>query len=399
MLSKASPSPAFPDPGRLPSPLRSTLAAVTSGRLVLLVLAALLAAAPGRAVRAQESAARSSRRRAAVDDGLRYLADQQNRDGSFGKDDHGKVGITSLCLLAFMAQGHQEGRGPYSSWTSRRGGTGDVLRRGVNYLLKHSLPPSGNNRYLAQGNKPVGYIWDRDDTDSRMHGHGYATQVLVLAYGAVRKSTPRGNELRMKIQRAVRVIENAQTNTGGWGYEPNHATGHEGSITVTVVQALRLAADAGFVVDRRVHERGLQYLKDSQKSDGSFKYSLTSDTSTAALTAAALTAMHGFGEYFSKSVRSGLEYLDARFRYPRRVRWRHYAHYYAAQVYYRAGGARWRDWEHRVVPLILTRQERAGSWRDDSPTARRGSYGKAYGTAFSVLALSVPDGYLPLFQR
>ncbi len=372
---------------------------VSVSRYLVLGLAFGLLLAPGDVAQARETAVRLSRRKAAIRLGLRYLADQQNRDGSFGRADHGKVGITALGLLAFMAQGHEEGRGTFSNWTSRRGGTGDVLRRGVNYLLKHSLPPSATNRHLAQGNKPVGYIWDRDDTDSRMHGHGYATQVLVLAYGSAAKKTPRADELKTKVQRAVRVIENAQTNTGGWGYEPNHAAGHEGSITVTVVQALRLAADAGFIVDKRVHKRGLQYLKDSQKTDGSFKYSLTSDTTTAALTAAALTAMNGFGEYYTKAIRLGLEYLDARFKNPRRIRWMHYAHYYSAQVFYRSGSARWRHWQQRIVPLILAQQQPGGHWEDDSPTARRGSYGRAYGTAFSLLALSVPDGYLPLFQR
>src|SRR5262245_1550300 len=50
----------------------------------------------------------------AIDRGLKFLADRQNVDGSFGSGQHqGNVAITSLAGLAFMAGGHQPGRGKY----------------------------------------------------------------------------------------------------------------------------------------------------------------------------------------------------------------------------------------------------------------------------------------------
>jgi hypothetical protein len=336
------------------------------------------------------------RRAAAIDQGLAYLESVQKKDGSFGSGGPGVVGITSLSLLAFLAAGHQENRGPY----------GDVLFRGVNYLLQHSLPPGRDPRYSdAAFGKPAGYIYVFGDHDSRMHGHGYATQVLVLAYGSGQNTDPRTRELRTKIQRAIRVIEEAQTFTGGWGYEPNHATFHEGSVTVTVVQALRLARDAGFVVDREVHARGLKYLKDSQKDDGSFKYALTHDRSTAALTAAAITAMHGFGEYYSEPIRRGLEYLRRQYehRVADQIEWTFYANYYAAQAFWRAGGDDWALWTTQHVPAILDWQTQAsegrGFWDDQMLSTSPVNRGRAYATAYACLTLSVPDGYLPLFQR
>lgn len=336
------------------------------------------------------------RRAGAIEQGLAYLESVQKKDGSFGSGGPGVVGITSLSLLAFLAAGHQENRGPY----------GDVLFRGVNYLLQHSLPPGRDPRYSdAAPGKPAGYIFVPGDHDSRMHGHGYATQVLVLAYGCGQSSDPRTRELRTKIQRAVRVIEEAQTFTGGWGYEPNHATFHEGSVTVTVVQALRLARDAGFVVDRDVHERGLKYLKDSQKDDGSFKYALTHDRSTAALTAAAITAMHGFGEYYSQPIRRGLDYLRREYevKSPEFIEWTFYANYYAAQAFWRSGGRDWAMWTSRHVPYLVESQIAAATgkayWDDRMLSTSPVNRGRAYATAFACLTLSVPDGYLPLFQR
>jgi len=359
-------------------------------RFALVSALLLVAASPARAQDiTRERDPLDARRIEAIRAGLEYLAHNQRKDGSWGDPQQGVIGITSLSLLAFLAQGHQEGRGPYADFP----GQGDVLRRGVDFLLKHSTTT------LRMG-KPPGYIFAENDQDSRMHGHGYATQVLVLVYASGRADATRTQALKLAIQRAVLVIEEAQTITGGWGYEPNPATAHEGSVTVTAVQALRLASDAGFVVDKEVQERGLRYLRDSQKRDGSFKYSHMADTSTAALTAAALTAMHGFGEYYSSTITRGLGYLDDAYRSPERLQWPFYSHYYAAQAFYQAGGSHWRFWQREIVPHIIAQQRREGFWDDAiHPGVRRGSHGRDYATAFSVLALSVADGYLPLFQR
>ena len=323
----------------------------------------------------------------AVRRGLDYLARTQYRDGSWGDPERGVIGITALGVLAFLAQGNQEGLGPYSDFP----GQGDVVRRAVDFLLKHSTA-------TPRRGKPPGFIFAENDADSRMHGHGYATQALVLIYGSGRADAARERELKEKIRRAIEVIEQSQTITGGWGYEPNPATMHEGSVTVTVVQALRLAADAGFVVEREVQERGLRYLRDSQKHDGSFKYSHMAESSTPALTAAALTAMHGFGEYYSRSVDKGLDYLERAYRSPQKVPWPFYSHYYTAQAFYRAQGQYWELWQRVVVPHIVNEQNPQGFWDDSaSPGARE--HGRHHATAYGVLALSVDEGCLPIFQR
>jgi len=357
-------------------------------RAAVLTLLALASAARTQDLTPPPGDSGETRRTDAIRRGLDYLARDQHKDGSWGDPERGVIGITALGVLAFLAQGHQEGLGPYADFP----GQGDVVHRAVDFLLKHSTttPRSG---------RPPGFIFSEKDADSLMHGHGYATQALILVYGTCRADPAREQELKEKIGRAIRVIEDSQTITGGWGYEPNRATMHEGSVTVTVVQALRLAADAGFVVDREVQERGLKYLRDSQKTDGSFKYSHMADTSTPALTAAALTAMHGFGEYYSRAVTRGLGYLEREYRHPEGIQWPFYSHYYAAQAFYRAGGSHWEFWERSVVPLILENQ-RDDFWDDRfSADARRGAHGRHYATALSILALSVNEGYLPIFQR
>ncbi|MHC4953837.1 MAG: prenyltransferase/squalene oxidase repeat-containing protein [Planctomycetota bacterium] len=365
-----------------------------SRRLFAFALACLIGLTP--AARGKDSPrARSTgdrQRQAAIRGGLRFLASQQQRDGSWGSK--ARVGVTSIGVLAFLARGHQIGRGPY----------GGVIERGARYLLSCSLAPSASNpRRSTVPGKPSGYIWGgQADTNSRMHGHGYATQVLCLVYGSGVRSAALRTELRRAIKRAVRVIEEAQTFTGGWGYAPSHSTQHEGSITVTVVQALRLARDAGFIVDMEVYKRGLKYLKESQKPDGSFRYSLNRSDSTAALTAAALCAMHGFAEYRTHTTRAALGFLRDRHGTVRRLSWPFYGRYYAAQVYYRTGGADWKRWNRDWVPRILIEAERTDEgyvYWDDAYRGRDRSHGKAYATALSCLTLSIGDGLLPLFEK
>ena len=44
---------------------------------------------------------------------LAWLATKQNEDGSFEAPEAGQAGITSLCLMAFMAQGESPSDGKY----------------------------------------------------------------------------------------------------------------------------------------------------------------------------------------------------------------------------------------------------------------------------------------------
>ena len=66
----------------------------------------------------------------AVDRGLTFIAAQQQADGSFPTDSVAQPGVTSLCVLAFMAHGHNPGNGPY----------GERLDRAVRYIVNCQKP-------------------------------------------------------------------------------------------------------------------------------------------------------------------------------------------------------------------------------------------------------------------
>src|SRR5579872_844759 len=98
---------------------------------------------------------------ASVRKALKYLAETQNPDGSWGDQRYSSdVGIVGLCALSFMSAGHQPDRGPY----------GLVLRKATDYLVKHAQRTGLIFNPQAAAGPP-------------MYGHGFATLALAELYG------------------------------------------------------------------------------------------------------------------------------------------------------------------------------------------------------------------------
>ena len=87
-----------------------------------------------------------------------------------------------------------------------------------------------------------------------------------------------------------------------------------------------------------------------------------------------------------------IEYLQDHFN-SREHFW--YGHYYAAHAMHQVGGKEWEDWYARLVRYFIPHQAPDGSWARMS----RHEVGPVYQTSIAVIALSVPAGYLPIFQR
>jgi hypothetical protein len=233
------------------------------------VLGALLLA-PALPAFAQDAPAKSFQEmspevRAATEKGLLWLSRAQNPSGSFGSG-NAPVATTSIAAMAFLAGGHLPGRSPY----------GENVKKALGYLLKNTA----RNGYINEGAQ-------RGVGGSGMHGHGYAAMFLAECYGMT-VETPEldTDSLKDKLTAAIGVIEKSQCPNGGWNYEPNPSY-DEGSVTVTQVQALRAARNAGIKVSMKTIEKAVQYIDQSTDANGQTRYSLTSGGHTSfALTAA-----------------------------------------------------------------------------------------------------------------
>jgi len=315
---------------------------------------------------------------ATIKKGLDWLTARQDPQvGNFGSRlafgrYHKNPAVNGLCGLALLASGSSPGRGPY----------GAAIDKTIDYILSCATP--------------TGFIVEEDTSyyEAPMYGHGFATLFLAEVYGM----SPR-REVRETLHRAVQLIVATQSsegrNAGGWRYapKPEHA---DISVTAAQVMALRAAHNAGVAVPRETIDRCVNYLEQCQNPDGGFRYQLLEGgESRFPRSAAALTALHNCGIHEGPVVERALAYL-MQFR-PGHAGLRErgyyfYAHYYAVQSAWFAGGDVWSQWYPAVRDDLLAMQLSNGSWPDQG-------IGAEYATAMSLLVLQVPNNYLPIFQR
>jgi len=318
-----------------------------------------------------------------VRDAHRALVGWQNADGSFSlpRKEHGRaapVAVTGLAVLSLMAHGHLPDRG--SDDMSR------AVRRGVQWLVEHCQLDGDES----------GYFRHDGDTVSKMHGQGYALLALTQAAGAWGDRAADREALDAAIRRAVDLIQRTQGFQGGWYYEPHRSSSHEGSITVCMIQALRAAKDAGYEVDPAVVDKAVEYVRKSQDPEsGEFRYQIGSETTSWALTAAALSTLNATGHYDGEVLRDGHDALERGDVWLQRqhapFQW--YGSFYAAQAYWvHPDRRRFERWWTAFVIACENEVYDDGSFPD-------GTYGRVYATSMVSLSLQVPFGTMPLFQR
>ena len=265
----------------------------------------------------------------AIQNGLAWLARTQNADGSFGSGTYrGNIAVTSLAGLAFMSSGSSPGRGPY----------GPQIDKALVYVMDNTSP-SGFIAVVAAS------------THGPMYSHGFGTLFLAEAYGMTHRP-----EIREKLQKAVRLIIDTQNIEGGWRYQPVRRDA-DLSVTICQINALRAARNAGLFVPKETVDACIRYVKRSQNADGGFRYMLQGGASAFPRSAAGVVALQSAGEYDTKEVRDGVDYLR---QYTREIklgnRYSHYfyGHYYAAQAMWLRGGEDWAEWypgdSHRAAP-------------------------------------------------
>jgi len=324
----------------------------------------------------RETGSRDTRRyvtaesEAAIARGLDWLAERQQDDGSFGTISRYRQnpGVAGLCGMAFLASGSTPGRGPY----------GETISRTTEYVVSCARPTG----YIVEGNT--------DYYHGPMYGHGFATLFLAEVYGMTDR-----DDVRATLKRAVQLIIDSQNDQGGWRYTPDS---READISVTVCQvmALRAARNAGISVPKTTIDRSVEFIERSQNVDGGFRYRLLQQAeSKFARSAAALVALYTSGIHEGPVLNDGLDYMMQ--FVPGTPGSRHhdyyfYGQYYAVQAAWHAGGDYWRIWYPAARDEIISQQYNEGSWSDPW-------IGNEYATAMALIALQLPNNYVPIFER
>jgi hypothetical protein len=334
--------------------------------------------------------------RAAVKKGLDWVAKNQHRDGHWeangGQYPSAMTGLGGMVLL-------MEGS------TLREGKYSEKIRRAVDWLMERSQ----RNGLLANPNNAL-------EAGRYMYGHGFALLFLSQVYGE-EEDNDRRRRLEDILTRAVDFTGKAQSTRGGW-YYTSAADGHdmdEGSVTVTQMQALRAAKNAGIVVPKSVIDKAMDYLKKSTTDSGGVIYSLAHARGGAmgggqpALTAAAISCGFSAGEYNSPLAKKWFKFCQAHIPIAAGNRFGHdeYTHYYYAQAMYILGdegfaklfpesreGDRlaWSKYRSAMFDHLVRTQSADGSWNG-------GYIGQIFATTAYLTILQLDNGTLPIYQR
>jgi hypothetical protein len=337
---------------------------------------------------------------AAVDRALVWLAAQQQPDGSFPTMENGQPGVTSLCVLAFMAHGHLPGEGEY----------GRVLERATQFILSCQ---KRNGLVSLYGPEGVELSRDIDETLGVTGAYNHAISSLTLSeiYGV---QTDRSESMQQAIAKALSVTLEMQRwpkvrpeDMGGWRYLTYKPEGESDlSVTGWQLMFLRSARNAGFNVPKQVIDDAVAYVRRTYDLEqrrfryltGKSRYGSRA-TAGAGILALAHAGFHNSDEaknsgqwllkhdFVEYNGNSGIK-LD---RY-------HYSLFNACQAMYQLGGSYWEQFFPPTVHALLAAQAADGSWEAESYQRDR-PYGKSYTTSLVVLSLGAPNQFLPVFQR
>ncbi|MCL2745441.1 MAG: terpene cyclase/mutase family protein, partial [Planctomycetaceae bacterium] len=251
--------------------------------------------------------------------------------------------------------------------------------------------------FLVKRSRPNGLIGDRND-DRYTYGHGFGLLFLTQVFGEEEDETRR-EELHDVIIRAVQFCGQAQTKAGGWGYvsAKDGNDFDEGSTTITQVQALRGARNAGIPVPAEIIEKAIGYIHKCSinKGAGGVQYNIHGGGGRPPISAAAIACLFNAGEYDDTFVPNLLKYCDktlgnlaSREDYGH---W-HYAHYYYAQVKYRQAGEEWEKYRDVLYKRLVSEASPDGSWG-------QGYIGKVYTTSINLTILQLERAALPIYMR
>jgi hypothetical protein len=340
--------------------------------------------------------------RATVAKGLQYLVRQQQKDGHWGA--HGDtypVSMTALAGMALLMEGSTVRDGKYST----------NIRLAADWLMDRSM----------KGNQRDGLIGNPDhptEAGRYMYGHGFGLLFLSCVYGD-EEDRDRRERLKDILTRAVKYTGNAQSTQGGW-YYTSKMEGHdqdEGSVTVTQVQALRAARNAGIPVPKDIIRKAQDYLKNSTTERGGVIYSLGRGGFRAplggerpALTAAAISCAFGSGDYKSDLVKKWFKYCQTVLGQGVRLGHDEYTYYYYSQSVYILGDdgwgklfagspqdqwLTWSKYRDSMFDQLARTQNSDGSW----PSGGGFSVGPVYSTAINCTIMQLDKATLPIYQR
>lgn len=342
--------------------------------------------------------------RTALDRGIEFLLNDQNKDGSWGTAQRTKdlniyapvpgahhafrSGVTGLCVAALVDMQSDDPR------------VAAALDRSEAWLLEN-LPT------LRRATPDAIYnVW----------GHAYGIEALARLHAYRAGDSAKQLKLIEEISRQIELLGRYESVSGGWGYydfsshlqkptsNPNSFT------TATVLFAFHQAQAIGVQVPQKLIDRGLAVIKRQQRPDLAYLYSekflyntgrdINKPGGSVGRSQACNLVLRLYGD---KSVTDAAMVAWAQRLFSRNL-WLdigrkrpipheawfqvagyffYYGHYYAAFCIEQVPAEQQPELQHQLAHVMLRLQEKDGSWWD-YPLY---NYHQQYGTAFALMTL------------
>jgi len=374
-------------------------------------LVAVPAAPPVQAAEDKEKDKKKREIEAAIEKGLDFLKKQQAADGHWSaQSGQYPTTMTALAGMCFLMEGSTLKEGKYS----------DQLSKAVKWFLQP-------NRLNADGK--IGDFNNPTESTRYMYGQGFGTLFLASVYGEEEDKEQR-EKIEKVLKKSVEFICKAQTEKnhkkpegkevkiGGWGYVSAQDGNNfdEGSVTITALQGLRAAKNAGIPVPKENIDRAVNYLEACTTPDGGVIYSYAGGTGAALkgqgrppITAAAICCGFSAGQYRSELPKKWIKYCKDNIPIGKgRQSHDEYQTYYFAQAIYALGDDKygemfpneakdswltWSKFKEATFQGILDSQDKTtGGWS-------QGYIGPVFTTSVNLTVLQLEKGILPIYQR
>ncbi len=346
----------------------------------------------------------SAETESAIQSGIEWLIRHQDRDGSWSPDrfhlhceesavdcegagypEH-RAGITGLCLLALLGNGHPPG----VDGSPREVAAWKALR----WLIDHQDPTG----CIRSG---------KGDFPRNLYDHGIATFALCEAVELLNNS-----EVKKAAGKGLEFIASSQQPGGGWDYVPSPTLRNDLSITGWQVLALHAGRKIGLLPPPQVVHKLERYLQRCIDPAGGATYSDRGrgrGRGGYGIDAVGLLTRLTLGHspfsresiHCSKVLLQNLPAPDSRSDWDRDPQSMYYW-YTATLALFHMGGPAWEKWnsaiQQHVLPLQHTEGELKGSW-DPDPNWIGKAGGRVTQTALGILTFETYFRYTPLHRQ
>lgn len=331
-----------------------------------------------------------------ISKGLEWIKKNQHADGHWGAHgDQYPTTMTGLAGMALLMEGSTLREGKYS----------DNLVKAVEWFMKRSQPTG----LLGNPNNPT-------ESSRYIYGHGFGLLFLASIYGE-EDDGDRRKKLEVLLKKAVEFSGNAQTDKGGWGYVSAKDGGNfdEGSTTITQLQALRAARNAGIPVKKEIIDKATKYLRECTTPRGGVVYNHPGGNGAAAaggerppITAAAVACAFSAGQYNDEYAKKWIKFCKENIPIGRGRQYHdEYQSYYLAQAIYVLGDDRygemfpkepkanwmtWSGYKDATFESIKQTQAADGSWNGYG-------IGPVFSTAVNLTILQLDKAIVPIYHK